>query len=766
MGPNGRYKCSSPKIIAPAGVAPETCSQCHCRDHPPIPGEKPKKRVVTRSARTAAGQPYVRVAKCNRTKQYNWAAFHGDGRVIETGTESTQEKARQEAQLAVAPFIPVGVVAKPPLIKSRPEQSTRYRLDVRPIIELDRGGIGDSLLVAAVATGAGGTVRVPEHRRQWVELFAGCAGGERRIRLDAYGATDRSVPRWQWWANQLGVPAVLPEPKPLPAHAVEWAVPLAGRIVIAPFAAHANRTWPLERWIDVARALEAIGFDLIILDDGRRERTDGFQFGRTVRLLKEQPARVAAVIKTAAAFAGNDSGMAHVAGFLRTPAIALCSSASDTNIFGLYPTVRTLGSRADGFDQITPDNVLNSVLDRVGSTLGDFPTSEFLRVIAQADQWRELSWLPIYAPLWRTVRALAPRRILEIGTRAGYSAWTMLHACPDATLLGLDLDSDRDGGYVGACEHARRINPDRFELRIADSHELTEFPPADLVYVDGDHTESGCRQDLDLAKDSGAHWLIVDDVANCPEVRTACDRFAADHGLNPRWVPSRTGLYVFDMSEARRPSRTLAAADVLILSGSTAGYDPDSIVAANHARFATITGHRQKFRTDGFDPTRPPAWSKIRFLLEATRQPPRPPWVFWFDADALFLRPGDLREFCDPAYDLVIGVDVNGLNTGAFFVRNCGWARAFLERVWALGDREEFRTHAWWEQAAVQHLYLTDVDVRPHVKLVSHRLFNSYPHWANHGYAEGELVAHFCGLDRAKKAACLKDWASLLTAKE
>lgn len=466
--------------------------------------------------------PTKRVNWCPNRRSWDWSVTGADGKVVATGTERSEAEAHEEADAHLPPS------------------------PVTKVVSLDVGGIGDALCAVAVAAGLSSrpAVKVPPERRAWVELFADAVVEEYPLKLGAY-RDYANTPRWEWWARLHGLTARLPELKPLPAEAARWAVPLAGRVAIAPFAAFEVRTWPVGRWVEVERQLRALGLDTVILDDGDELRTAAFR-GHVVR--RGEPANVAAVIRYAAAFAGNDSGMAHVAGFSRTPAVAVCSRASDTRIMDLYPTVRTLGGRARGFESVTPDEVVAAVLSQIRSAAAPFPVETFGEILTDLDGPRLWHWLTIYPALWRVVRELAPKRIVEIGTRAGYSAWTMLRACPDAHVIGFDKDSDEHGGFRGAFGHALKINGGPgFELRIADSHTLEKLPTAEVVYVDGDHSESGALADLRLALTASPKAIILDDVTNLEDVRRAGDAFAAERNLRPRFVPSRTGLYVFDL---------------------------------------------------------------------------------------------------------------------------------------------------------------------------------------------------------------------------
>jgi predicted O-methyltransferase YrrM len=181
-----------------------------------------------------------------------------------------------------------------------------------------------------------------------------------------------------------------------------------------------------------------------------------------------------------------------------------------------------------------------------------FPAGEgainSVTVLPDCDRNRAIYWLPIYHALWKTAKELNPRRVVEIGTRAGQSSWTFLSACPEATIHGIDLDAGTHGGYPGAHQNARRINAGpRWSLQIADSRSLEFVSSCDLLYIDGDHSEEGCYADLQLGKRSGVPVMLVDDFVNLREVRTAVRRFMRENpGLRGRFIPSRTGLWLIE----------------------------------------------------------------------------------------------------------------------------------------------------------------------------------------------------------------------------
>ncbi len=121
-------------------------------------------------------------------------------------------------------------------------------------------------------------------------------------------------------------------------------------------------------------------------------------------------------------------------------------------------------------------------------------------------------WVPYYRTKFAIAQVLAPRTILEIGVRYGYSAQAFLAAAPGARYLGLDSDSDTFGGSPGAIEWARaRLAGRDAEVRVADTQRLHRLPGDDwdLVHIDGQQDGDGTFHDLGLALDC-ARWVLLD----------------------------------------------------------------------------------------------------------------------------------------------------------------------------------------------------------------------------------------------------------------
>lgn len=131
-----------------------------------------------------------------------------------------------------------------------------------------------------------------------------------------------------------------------------------------------------------------------------------------------------------------------------------------------------------------------------------------------------------------------PLSILEIGVRAGYSAAAFLAASPAAVYVGLDADNAEHGGERGYSDWARLMLCEKFpdasiDIRRCDTRrDPWPVPPGrgeasrrfDLVHVDGDHSETGCLDDLTRAMHL-ARWILVDDLDHLPDVLRATAQF-------------------------------------------------------------------------------------------------------------------------------------------------------------------------------------------------------------------------------------------------
>lgn len=129
-------------------------------------------------------------------------------------------------------------------------------------------------------------------------------------------------------------------------------------------------------------------------------------------------------------------------------------------------------------------------------------------------------------------KRLKPKRICEIGVRAGYSAFAFLSACHQAEFIGLDNNGNAHGGVSGlftdlAPKILREFN---VNLVLFDSQRNNELYGGkyDFIHIDGDHSYKGCLHDMEISH-KVCEWILVDDYDFLRGVRRAVDKFLADH---------------------------------------------------------------------------------------------------------------------------------------------------------------------------------------------------------------------------------------------
>ena len=148
-----------------------------------------------------------------------------------------------------------------------------------------------------------------------------------------------------------------------------------------------------------------------------------------------------------------------------------------------------------------------------------------------------------------------PKRLIEIGTRFGYSLTAM---CLGSNQKGIEVwsyDSERDCG--GSCEyvanHYRQAKENntldvRFNYTVVDTRNLKRLglpDKVDLAHVDGDHSPRGCCEDACLVRE----WvrpggvILIDDVKE-GGVRFGADVFCERYKLTPQFLDCFRGLYV------------------------------------------------------------------------------------------------------------------------------------------------------------------------------------------------------------------------------
>jgi len=145
-----------------------------------------------------------------------------------------------------------------------------------------------------------------------------------------------------------------------------------------------------------------------------------------------------------------------------------------------------------------------------------------------------------------------PKLIVEIGVRAGYSAWTFLQACPDAKYIGFDANNGTHGGDGGQdgtffAWAAQILVGYDFELIEMDTQSTNDLgiSDVDFFHVDGDHSVVGVQHDLDIALKalSKDGLIVVDDIIYIESVRVGVSQWLRRMGVEiaAEFVPSLRG---------------------------------------------------------------------------------------------------------------------------------------------------------------------------------------------------------------------------------
>eukprot|EP00747_Dinoflagellata_sp_TGD_P033293 gnl/TRDRNA2_/TRDRNA2_136529_c0_seq2.p1 gnl/TRDRNA2_/TRDRNA2_136529_c0~~gnl/TRDRNA2_/TRDRNA2_136529_c0_seq2.p1 ORF type:complete len:470 (+),score=56.05 gnl/TRDRNA2_/TRDRNA2_136529_c0_seq2:54-1463(+) len=158
---------------------------------------------------------------------------------------------------------------------------------------------------------------------------------------------------------------------------------------------------------------------------------------------------------------------------------------------------------------------------------------------------------------------------------------------------------------------------------------------------------------------------------------------------------------------------------------SLCAYPSDHVLpryaTSNHQIYADRHGYRYHAGREILDPSRPPAWGKIKLMYQALEDP-SVDWWLWFDCDTYFMnmtvtldsllyKYAGAASAASPGLDgdihMLVAEDHAMLNTGSFFLRSSEWSREFLRTVWG-PDNSAWTDHPWWENASILWNFLKD----------------------------------------------------------
>jgi hypothetical protein len=136
------------------------------------------------------------------------------------------------------------------------------------------------------------------------------------------------------------------------------------------------------------------------------------------------------------------------------------------------------------------------------------------------------------------------------------------------------------------------------------------------------------------------------------------------------------------------------------------GYTSVLIVSQGQGQAATVSDDLLKLPSDWDSKGFP--WGKMKAIEALFEQLPDITHAFWLDADIVLtnLRVG-LEWLALLDYSFVTCGDENGINTGAFLMRNDAFSRNLLRRTWGLYP--SFASNLWFEQGAMIGIIMSNL---------------------------------------------------------
>ena len=166
----------------------------------------------------------------------------------------------------------------------------------------------------------------------------------------------------------------------------------------------------------------------------------------------------------------------------------------------------------------------------------------------------------------------APKSILEIGVRYGYSLASMM--CGGASsikkVVGYDIDQYEENSLSIADSnikmHLSSLDIDcRLELK--NSQSISRLDEVyDIIHIDGDHSYHGKLHDLNLAL-RHSRIIIVDDYNHLPDVRKAVDDWVNANKIylkNTYFIDSIRGTFIIEINMENLPDKHTAT---IIING-------------------------------------------------------------------------------------------------------------------------------------------------------------------------------------------------------
>lgn len=185
-----------------------------------------------------------------------------------------------------------------------------------------------------------------------------------------------------------------------------------------------------------------------------------------------------------------------------------------------------------------------------------------------------------YEVYYAIAKYYAPKSILEIGVRYGYSLASMMFggASSIKKVVGYDIDQYEENSLSIADsnikKHLSSIGVEcRLELK--NSQSISSLDEVyDIIHIDGDHSYHGKLHDLNLAL-LHSKVIIVDDYNHLTEVKQAVNDWVAankNHIKNTYFINSIRGTFIIEIDTENLPDKhknAIIINDIYCLPGDT-----------------------------------------------------------------------------------------------------------------------------------------------------------------------------------------------------
>lgn len=145
-------------------------------------------------------------------------------------------------------------------------------------------------------------------------------------------------------------------------------------------------------------------------------------------------------------------------------------------------------------------------------------------------------------------------------------------------------------------------------------------------------------------------------------------------------------------------------------------------------------------------------------------------WGWSIDIDGLIMNHNiKIEDIIDNKYDILVAArdgKVENINGGSILYKNSYWTNLFLKKML---DCEEFRMKGFWEQSTLIKYWNENImDCQNHIKLVNHRLINSFYHcwFKEQNFKMGDLFVHFVGSNNDYRYDTMKKFEKFIIRKD